>query len=65
MGAPDINLDQAPVVQMFDSAIHRINCYPVDNYLGNQLHYPLDRDYPPDSTIHLLNNWAQELLGAA
>ena len=44
MGAPDINLDQAPVVQMFDSAIHRINCYPVDKYLGNQLHYPLDRD---------------------
>ena len=44
MGAPDINLDQAPVVQMLDSAIHRINCYPVDKYLGNQLHYPLDRD---------------------
>ena len=49
MGAPDINLDQAPVVQMFDSAIHRINCYPVDKYLGNQLRYPLDRDLSTSS----------------
>ena len=46
---------QAPVVQKVDSAIHRINHYPADKYLGNQLQwrYPLDRDlsggqrYPP------------------
>ena len=43
----------APVAQTLDSAIHRINHYPVDKYLGNQLHYQLDRDlsirwrYPP------------------
>ena len=35
---------QAPVVQTLDSAIHRISHYPVDKYLGNQLHYPLVRD---------------------
>ena len=34
----------APVVQKQDSAIHRINHYPVDEYSGNQLRYPLDRD---------------------
>lgn len=46
--------NQAPVVQMSESAIHRINNYLVDKYLGNQLlHHPLDRDlsigwcYPP------------------
>ena len=38
---------------MWDSAIHRINHYPVDKYWGNQLRSPLDRDlsseqrYPP------------------
>ena len=36
--------DQAPVVQKMDSAIHRINHYPVDKYQGNQLCYPLDSD---------------------
>ena len=40
--ADEVNL--APVVQMLDSAIHRINHYPVDRYLGNRLCYPLDRD---------------------
>ena len=34
----------APVVQTLDSAIHRINHYPADKYLGNQLRYPLDKD---------------------
>ena len=36
---------EAPVVQTLDSAIHRINRYPVDKYYnyGNQLRYPLDR----------------------
>ena len=35
--------DLVPVVQKLDSAIHRINHYPVDNYYGNQLRYTLDR----------------------
>ena len=34
----------APVVQTLDCAIHRINLYPTDKYLGNQLRYPLERD---------------------
>ena len=34
----------APVAQTLDSTIHRINHYPADKYLGNQLHYQLDRD---------------------
>ena len=38
------HIDQAPVVQTFDSAIHRINNYPVDKYFCNQLRYPLDSD---------------------
>ena len=42
MGEEHIHL--APVVQKLDSAIHRINHYPVDKCWGNQLHYPLDRD---------------------
>ena len=37
-----------PVVQTLDSFIHRNNQYPVDNYYGNQLHYPLDRDLGSD-----------------
>ena len=44
----------ARVVKTFDSAILRIkliNHYLVNNYSGNQLHYPLD------SAIHLFNNW--------
>ena len=45
--------DLAPVVQKLDSAIQRINHYPVDKYEGNLLPYPVDRDlsagkrYPP------------------
>ena len=41
--ALQISLQQAAVVQTLDSAIYRINHYPVDKYLGNQLRYPLDR----------------------
>ena len=37
-------INQAPVVQTLDSAIHRINHYPADKYYGNQLRYPLDSD---------------------
>ena len=35
---------QAPVDRKLDSTIHRINLYPVDKYLGNQLRYPVNRD---------------------
>ena len=35
---------QAPVVQKLDSAIHRINHYPVDNAIGFPNTYPLDSD---------------------
>ena len=40
-------------VQTLNSAIHWINHYPADKYLGNHLRYPLDSDlsggyrYPP------------------
>ena len=36
--------DLAPVVQKLDSAIHRINLYPVDNAIGFPNTYPLDSD---------------------
>ena len=35
---------QAPVVQKVDSAIHRINLYPVDSAIGFPDTYPLDID---------------------
>ena len=35
---------QAPVVQTLDSAIHRINLYPVDGAIGFPNTYPLDSD---------------------
>ena len=35
---------QVPVVQKLDSAIHRINLYPVDNAIGFRNTYPLDSD---------------------
>ena len=34
----------APVVQKVDSAIHRINHYPVDSTVGFANAYPLDSD---------------------
>ena len=34
--------NQAVVVQKLDSAIHRINHYPVDKYYKTRLHYPLE-----------------------
>ena len=34
----------APVVQKLDSAIHRINHYPVENAIGFPNTYPLDSD---------------------
>ena len=33
-----------PVVQMLDSAIHRINHYPLDSVIGFPNTYPLDSD---------------------
>ena len=35
-------LDQVPVVQTLDSAIHCINHYPLDNSIGFASVYPLD-----------------------
>ena len=35
---------QDPVVQMVESAIHRINHYSVDNIIGFANAYPLDSD---------------------
>ena len=35
---------QAPIVQKVDSAIHRINHYPVDGAIGFPDTYPLDSD---------------------
>ena len=37
---------QVPVVQKLDSAIHRINLYPVDSAIGFPNTYPLDSDLP-------------------
>ena len=34
----------APVVQKLDSAIYRMNLYPVDNAIGFPNTYPLDSD---------------------
>jgi len=52
---------QAPVAQKLDSAIHRINLYPVDNAIGFPapilIHWIVI--YPVDSAIQLLNNWSQ------
>ena len=46
-------LDQAPVVQRLDNAIHQINHYPMDKCR-------LDSDLPSGySVIHLLNNPGQ------
>ena len=36
--------NQAPVVQKLDSAIHRINSYPVNKAIGFSNTYPLDSD---------------------
>ena len=43
-GSSKRGLYLASVVQKMDSAIHRINHYPADKYLGNRLRYPVDRD---------------------
>ena len=43
----------ASVVQKLDSAIHRINHYPVDNAIGFPYTYPLEQRGPG------LTKWAQ------
>ena len=45
----------APVVQKVDSAIQRINRYPVDSAIGFPNTYPLDSNYPMDSAIQRMN----------
>ena len=40
----DVGHHQGPVVQKVNSAIHRINHYPVDNTIGFANTYPLDSD---------------------
>ena len=37
-------MDQAPVVQTLDSAIHRINHFPAESVIDFRNTYPLDRD---------------------
>ena len=38
-------MQQGPIVQRMDNAIHQINHYSVDKCLKqNKLHYPLDSD---------------------
>ena len=39
-----ISEELAPVVQTSDSAIHRINHYPVDSVIDFRNTYPLDSD---------------------
>ena len=36
--------DKAPVVQKVDSALQRINLYPLDSAIGFPATYPLDSD---------------------
>ena len=43
-------IQQAPVVQKLDSAIHRINHYPMDKYLNRETNCAI---CPLDSAIHL------------
>ena len=38
-------IDQAPVVQRLDNAIHRINHYPADSVVCFVNTYPLDSDF--------------------
>ena len=45
---PNIRLkyvvNQAPVVQTVDNAVHRINHYPLDIAIGFAITYPVDSD---------------------
>ena len=50
-------IDLAPFVQNVDSAIHRINLYPVDSVLLSLTLIRWRVIYLVDSAIQLLNNW--------
>ena len=50
-------IDLAPFVQKVDSAIHRINLYPVDSVLLSLTLIRWRVIYLVDSAIQLLNNW--------
>ena len=43
----------APVVRKVDSAIHRINLWPVDSEIGFRNTHPMDSDYSVDSVNQL------------
>ena len=52
------NSSLVTVVQKLDSAITRINLYPLDSTIGFPNIYPLDSDLSNlDSAIQLVNNW--------
>ena len=51
----------APVVQKVDSAIRRINLYPVESAIGFPITYPLDSD-PVDRAIQRLSNRGQSTI---
>ena len=64
VSGPSRNGSQAPVVQAMDSAIHRINHYPLDTSIDFASVYPLwIVIYPVDSAIHRLNNSGQMFWG--
>ena len=48
-------MDQTPVVQMMDSAIHRISNSETNCNIQRIMIYPVD------SVIHLLNNWGLQV----
>ena len=50
-------IDLAPFVQKVDSAIRRINLYPVDSVLLSLTLIRWIVIYVVDSAIQLLNNW--------
>ena len=52
---------QALVVQRLDSAIYRINLYPVDSAISFPNTYLLDSDLSVDSAIRSLNNRGQKI----
>ena len=43
-GKREVKQYQAPVVQKVDSAIHRINHYPLDSAIGFPNTYPMEID---------------------
>ena len=43
-GLVSVVIQQAPVGQKVDSAIHWINLYPMDNAINFYITYPLDSD---------------------